>query len=172
VLVPANRQRDGLWLRATAAENISLPRMGDHVRRGVLRTASEAARSRDLMERLGVRPPAPDRVVSGFSGGNQQKIVLAKWLQYEPRVLILEEPTQGVDAAAKRELLELVRDAAAGGAGVLVCSSDYEEVANFCQRVLVLSEGRVCAELEGDWATEQLIIEACNAGHEREEEAV
>jgi ribose transport system ATP-binding protein len=169
VLVPANRQRDGLWLKASAAENISLPRMGEHVRRGVLRPASEAARSRELMERLGVRPPEPGRVVSGFSGGNQQKISLAKWLQYEPRVLILDEPTQGVDAGAKREILGLVRDTAAGGAGVVVCSSDYEEVANICHRVLVLLEGRVRAELAGDRVTEQAIIEACNLDHEREE---
>jgi len=164
VLVPANRKRDGVWLEASARENITLPRLGQHLARGVLRPRLEQAHAEELMQRLGVRPVDPQRAMSGFSGGNQQKIVLAKWLQCDPQVLILEEPTQGVDAGAKREIFELLQHAVAGGAGILLCSSDTEEVANVCDRVLVLSDGRATAELTGDDVTEQAILEHCNAG--------
>jgi ribose transport system ATP-binding protein len=171
VLVPANRKRDAVWLDATARENITLPRLGDHLARGVLRPRLEASHARELMERLGVRPVDPERPVAGFSGGNQQKIVLAKWLQCGPRVLVLEEPTQGVDAGAKREIFELLQREAAAGAGILLCSSDTEEIANVCHRVLVLAGGRVIAELRGDDVTEQAILEHCNAGITTIEEA-
>jgi ribose transport system ATP-binding protein len=164
VLVPANRKRDGVWLEASARENITLPRLGDHLTRGVLRPRLEHAHAEELMQRLGVRPADPQRALSGFSGGNQQKIVLAKWLQSDPKVLVLEEPTQGVDAGAKREIYELLLQAVGRGAGILLCSSDTEEVANVCHRVLVLDGGRVTAELTGDGVTEQAILEHCNAG--------
>lgn len=163
VLVPANRKRDGVWLDATAAENVSLPALSDHVVNGLLRPRRERERARHMLERLGVRPPDPTLRTSGFSGGNQQKIVLAKWLQSDPRILILDEPTQGVDAGAKREILGLVVDSASAGAAVLICSSDHEEVAHVCTRVLVLREGRVVAEMVGDEVTEQAILEHCNA---------
>ncbi len=163
VLVPANRKRDGVWLEASAAENISLPVLSEHVRAGMLRPRGERDRASDLLHRLGVRPPEPDRTLSRFSGGNQQKVVLAKWLQRDPRVILLEEPTQGVDAGAKREILELLRAAAQDGAAILLCSTDHEEVAHVATRVLVLRDGRVRAELTGDDVNEQAVLEHANA---------
>jgi ribose transport system ATP-binding protein len=163
VLVPANRKRDGVWLEATAAENISLPLLRTHMKGGLLSRKSEQRVAQHHMDRLGVHPPDPQRPVSSFSGGNQQKIVLAKWLQSRPRVLVLDEPTQGVDAGAKREILALINHNAAEGAGVLFCSSDHEEVAHVCHRVLVLVDGQISAELTGDDVNEHAILEACHA---------
>jgi ribose transport system ATP-binding protein len=109
------------------------------------------------MERFGVRPPDPTRTFGSFSGGNQQKIVLAKALSMNPRVLLLDEPTQGVDAEAKREILQLVVAAAEQGAAVLLCSGDYEQMAEVCTRVLVLHHGTVTATLTADEITEERI---------------
>jgi ribose transport system ATP-binding protein len=164
VLVPANRQRDGVWLDATAIENASLPVLGRYFRRGVLRKREEAADTAAIMRRFDVRPPLPDRPVSAFSGGNQQKIVLGKWLQRDPRVLLLHEPTQGVDAGAKKEILEIVKGVAAAGAAVVIASAEYEQLASVCHRVLVLRDGRVESELAGADVTEDRILELCHAG--------
>ena len=161
VMVPGNRQRDGVWLDATAAENISLPVLREYYRRGWLNGREESTRAKGLMQMFRVQPPIADQKVSNFSGGNQQKIVLAKWLQGEPDVLLLDEPTQGVDAGARKEILEIVRAATEAGAGVAIFSSDLEQLANVCTRVLVLWRGRASAELVGDEITEDALLRAC-----------
>jgi ribose transport system ATP-binding protein len=162
-LVPANRQRDGGWLAATAEENITLPQLRRYFSRGLLRRGRERRDSRSLMERLGVRPPDPTRELASFSGGNQQKVVLAKWLAMKPRLLALDEPTQGVDAGAKREILELVVGCAREQGGVLLASGDYEQLANVCNRVYVFYRGRVVAQLVGDQITEDALLVAAQA---------
>lgn len=161
VLVPGNRQRDGVWLDATAAENISLPVLREYYRRGWLYGREESTRAKGLMQMFRVQPPMAEQKVSNFSGGNQQKIVLAKWLQGEPDVLLLDEPTQGVDAGARKEILEIVRAATEAGAGVAIFSSDLEQLANVCTRVLVLWRGRAAAELVGDEINEDSLLQAC-----------
>ncbi|MCY3953719.1 MAG: sugar ABC transporter ATP-binding protein [bacterium] len=161
VLVPGNRQRDGVWLDATAAENISLPVLREYYRRAWLNGREESTRAKGLMQMFRVQPPIADQKVSNFSGGNQQKIVLAKWLQGEPDVLLLDEPTQGVDAGARKEILEIVRAATEAGAAVAIFSSDLEQLANVCTRVLVLWRGRAAAELVGDEITEDSLLQAC-----------
>ncbi|MHB8614016.1 MAG: sugar ABC transporter ATP-binding protein [Candidatus Dormibacteraceae bacterium] len=160
VLVPGNRQRDGAWLAATAQENIALP---THLRQPAsfpLRLGRERRYALSQMSLFGVTPPLPDRKVSMFSGGNQQKIVLAKWMSMAPRVLLLDEPTQGVDAGAKYEVLRILVDAAKAGSAVLIFSGDYEQLAHVCHRVLVLSHGHVVAELVGGDITESAIAHA------------
>jgi ribose transport system ATP-binding protein len=161
VLVPGNRQRDGVWLDATAAENVSLPVLGEYYRNGWLNGREELARASALMQLFRVKPLRVNQKVASFSGGNQQKIVLAKWLQGEPEVLLLDEPTQGVDAGARKEILEIIRAAAEAGAGVAIFSSDLEQLANVCSRVLVLWRGRTAAELSGDEITEDSLHRAC-----------
>lgn len=161
VMVPGNRQRDGVWLDATAAENISLPVLREYYRRGWLYGREESTRAKGLMQMFRVQPPMAEQKVSNFSGGNQQKIVLAKWLQGEPDVLLLDEPTQGVDAGARKEILEIVRAATEAGAGVAIFSSDLEQLANVCTRVLVLWRGRAAAELVGDEISEDSLLQAC-----------
>jgi ribose transport system ATP-binding protein len=162
-LVPGNRQRDGVWLQASATENISLPVLGSFVRSFVLRRRDERHRSRTMMEQFLVRPVRVDRSVASFSGGNQQKIVLAKWMQNDPRVLLLDEPTQGVDAGARREILELVVERAAAGGAVVIFSTDLEQLAAVCNRVLVMFRGQIVRELEGAALTEDALLQACQA---------
>jgi len=158
-LVPGNRQRDGAWLAATAQENISLPRLGLGSPWRLLHLHAEYRDAARLMTRFGVRPPMPRHRVAQFSGGNQQRIVLAKWMSTNPRVLLLDEPTQGIDAGAKFEILQMISDAANTGAVVLIFSGDYEQLAHICNRVLVLRHGQVTAELAGSDITEPAIAQ-------------
>ena len=160
-LVPANRQRDGLWLEATASENLSLPVLGRYFSRGWLDRRGEARRSQELMQTFGVVPTDDKMVVKSFSGGNQQKLVLAKWLQDPPDVVLLDEPTQGVDAGARRQILTMLRDVAAHGAAVVLFSSDLEQVAEMCTRVLVLARGRVSATVAGADVSEEGLLSLC-----------
>lgn len=157
--VPGNRYRDGGWLAASAAENVTLPVLSRFMR-GALRLREEARYATETLARLQLRPLAPERPMSSFSGGNQQKVVFAKWLQTEPKVLLLEEPTQGVDPGAARELLDQVVGAAARGASVLVFSGDNEQLVEICHRVIVMSHGRITAQLSRDELSEERIVAA------------
>jgi ribose transport system ATP-binding protein len=162
-LVPGNRHRDGLWLRATAAENFTLPRLRSYFSRGTLRRRAEESSALAGMQQIGVRPPLPALPAAAFSGGNQQKVVLAKWLATHPDLLLLHEPTQGVDAGAKKDILQTISDSADAGVGVLICSADHEQIARTCDRVIVLSDGAMTSELTGDQVTEEMIVRACHA---------
>jgi ribose transport system ATP-binding protein len=162
ILVPGNRQRDGVWLDVSATENISLPVLGRYFNRARISAKDERRDAQALMERFKVRPPLPELSAASFSGGNQQKIVLAKWLRNDPRILLLDEPTQGVDAGARHDILEIVVEMAAAGAAVVIFSSDYEQLANMCHRVLVCQYGAISAELDGD-ISEHRINVACQS---------
>jgi ribose transport system ATP-binding protein len=158
--VPADRARHGLLLEMSVRENLTLPRLAEFWSRLILRQGRERSDVAEWMSRLGVKAASGEVAVSALSGGNQQKVVLGKWLRLAPKVLLLEEPTQGVDIAAKADVHKLVDDAARNGAAVLVCSSDEAELVRLCSRVLVLSHGRVCAELAGDQITRAAITRA------------
>jgi ribose transport system ATP-binding protein len=160
VLVPGDRRREGVWMAATAAENMSLPYLGGYYR-GWLRTRDELRTATRLTKQFGVRPPNPHQMLIGFSGGNQQKILLAKWLQANPRVLLLIDPTQGVDVGARAEIHNILREAAAGGTAVIVSSSDEAELEELCSRVLIFRHGRVRQVLRHPAATSDAIVEAC-----------
>jgi ABC-type sugar transport system ATPase subunit len=158
--VPADRHAHGAVLALSARENITLPRLGPFVRPGGwIDGSAERAEARRWIERVNLRPPDPERTVGFLSGGNQQKVVLAKWLRNEPRVLLLDEPTHGVDVGAKVGILEQIGAAAARGAGVLICSSDTKELASVCDRVLVLRDGFVVAELSGPALSEHRLVQ-------------
>lgn len=161
-LIPADRQKDGLWPDALCRENISLPILKDYFRGGLLRLKEEASNAKIQMDRFGVVPSDPEMAARSFSGGNQQKMVLAKWMQRQPRILLLDEPTQGVDAGARREILELVREAAMGGVGVMLFSSDLEQLANVATRALVFSQGRIVRELSSNELTSDALLLAAN----------
>ncbi len=160
-LVPANRQRESVWMEATAAENMTIASLSEYTRGGRIRYGEEGNDVLNLMRRFQVSPAAPTRPVGTFSGGNQQKIVLAKWLKMQPKVLLLHEPTQGVDAGARKSVLEMVGDSAREGAGVVIFSADYEQLERLCHRVLVLRHGRIGTELSGAELTEANIVRAC-----------
>ena len=157
-LVPADRKSLGLDTQERLYQHIPLPRLGP-LQRG-LRLRHRAARREAAAwaERLEVQPPLIERRMEKFSGGNQQKAVLARWLRTEPRVLLLDEPTQGVDVGAKATIYGHVRDAAERGVAVLVASSDAEELVHLCDRVLVFRSGSVAAELRGSSLTEERLI--------------
>ena len=152
-LVPGNRHRDGCWLDGSATENVTLPSLRNlRGRFGQIHRRRESAVASHLLTLSGVRPLAPLKPMRELSGGNQQKVVLSKWLNEDPRVLVLDEPTQGVDAGAAKELLEHVTGLAERGAAVVLCSGDYEQIAAVCHRAIVLSHGHIVAELAGDGA--------------------
>jgi len=162
VFVPSERRRYGIWLSGTAQENITLPTVWTYFRRARLDRRRERKDVRNAMTDFRVHPPEPGRLLETFSGGNQQKCLLAKWLRFEPKALVLSEPTQGVDAGAKKEIWEIIQRVANTGTGVMVCSAEAEQLAAMCDRVLVLRHGRQVALLEGDEITEHSIIEMCN----------
>jgi ABC-type sugar transport system ATPase subunit len=157
--MPGDRHRLGAVMSLSARENITLPRLGPLRRMlGRLDRSAERADVRRWIDAVGVNPPDPERALELFSGGNQQKVVLAKWLRNEPKALLLDEPTQGVDVGAKVGILELIAAAAAAGAGVLISSSDDKELALVCDRVLVMRDGELAAEVEGAELSEGRLV--------------
>jgi ribose transport system ATP-binding protein len=142
-------------------ENLTLPELAPLWHGGRLRVREERAVARDLIRRFGIRPAEPEKPLMELSGGNQQKVAVAKWLRTKPRLMVLDEPTQGVDVGGKAEILELLRTAAREGVGVLICSSDLEDLEMVCDRVLVVREGRVGGELSGAQITRERVSEEC-----------
>lgn len=159
--VPAERLRAGCVGEMTVAENIALPVLRRLTRRGVLTPGAMARHARDLAGRFDIRPPDPNLPLERLSGGNQQKALMAKWLQLRPRLLVLEEPTQGVDVGAREQIFAAIRDWAASGAAVLVLSGDHEQLSLLCARVLIFRHGRIAAELAGADVTEENMAHAC-----------
>lgn len=163
VVVPADRSRFAVWRAGRVWENLTLPVLASHTVRGRLSKTKELRAARELIAKFGVQPADPHLPLSALSGGNQQKVVMAKALQVDPKVLLLHEPTQGVDAGGARDILEIIRAAASGGAAVAMFSSDYEQLAHMCDRVLVLVSGRIVRELSREGLSEERIAHACHA---------
>ncbi|RAS67245.1 monosaccharide ABC transporter ATP-binding protein (CUT2 family) [Lentzea atacamensis] len=164
-LCPEERKSQGLLLDQAVYRNITVSSLSSFARFGFLDDRAERARSGRLTEALDVRPAGVDRVVRGLSGGNQQKVVLARWLLRECRVLLLDEPTRGVDVGARSEIYELIRELADSGVAVVVVSSDIEEVLGLADRVLVLREGRVVHDGPADEIDESQVLDLVMEGH-------
>jgi ribose transport system ATP-binding protein len=160
-LLPGNRLRDGGVGAASLIENLTLPSLGRYFRGGRLRAGAQADDVAELARRFEVLPPVPTAALADFSGGNQQKALLAKWFHTEPRVMILHEPTQGVDIGAKRQIFQLIRDAAEAGTSFLLASAEHEDLAHLCDRVLVFRDGRVASSLHGAALTHERLLEQC-----------
>jgi ABC-type sugar transport system ATPase subunit len=164
-LVTGDRRRLGLMLDKPIWENVAQVRAVAMGRAGrLLRRQELRARTRRHVERLRIRTSSVDATTGQLSGGNQQKVVFAKWLEIEPSVLLLDDPTRGVDVGTKAEMHALIREEAAAGAPVLLCSTDVDELVAVCDRVLVFFRGRVCAELSGDALQAHAVLEAMNTG--------
>jgi ribose transport system ATP-binding protein len=160
-LVPADRRRDAIVPSLTVAENASVLVSDRYTTTGRrIQGRLLERRMRELLDRFDVRPRRPDAIIGQLSGGNQQKVVLAKWLEIEPAVLLLHEPTQGVDVAARAEIYRLVREGTGGGMAVVWVSSDFEELARVCDRVLIMAGGTLRSELTGDDVSEEAISTA------------
>jgi ribose transport system ATP-binding protein len=153
-----DRKIGGGVMTMSARENMTLPDLKPFWKGGIVRRGAEKARTREWFERLSVRPAnAVEDPLSIFSGGNQQKILFGKWLSQKPSVFLLDEPTQGVDVGAKADLHRELVAAAQDGAAVLISSSDLEELADLCDRVLVIVDGKISSVLEGAELTEGTI---------------
>jgi len=162
-LVPEDRDVQGLVYGFGISENIGMGGATRSSRYGLLRRGLERQAARDQMQALSVRASGPDADVASLSGGNRQKVVLGKWLATNPTVMLLDEPTKGVDVGAKAEIHSILRRLAREeGIGVLVVSSDLEEVLGLANRVLVMREGQLVAELRGTEATERAVMTAAS----------
>jgi ribose transport system ATP-binding protein len=170
-LVPEERRSEGLLLRESVAFNINLATAGDHRRSGIglglLSPGRARAAARELVQRFGIKVTSVDQPVAALSGGNQQKVVVSKYVRAAPALLILDEPTVGVDVGARGELYAMIRELAEAGAAVIVISSDFEELA-ICERVAVMREGRVTAMVDAAHATKDHLTSLCYAVSEEE----
>ena len=158
-LVTEDRKMTGLNLLGTVEENISLAAIDRIARFGVIRKSEEHALAEDNIARLRIKTLSRDALVSSLSGGNQQKVVLAKWLATQPEVFILDEPTRGIDVGAKRDIYLLIGELASQGKAVIVISSELIEIMGLADRILVMAEGRITGELERDAFSQERIME-------------
>jgi ribose transport system ATP-binding protein len=156
-LVPEGRQAEGLAFSETVLDNITLPRVRARSGTGLLRRSWQQEEARRVVNELGVRPPDPRMRVGQLSGGNQQKVLLGKWLGGDPRLLLLHEPTQGVDVGARQDLEHAIGRAAERGTGVLLASMDAGELASLCDRVIVIRNGTRHSEISGEITPERIV---------------
>jgi len=168
-MIPESRKEQGLLPGRSVLENVTLSSLAQLSRAGMVRPRPERRAVRDMLARVDVRGGGPAVVASALSGGNQQKLLFARSLLRDPRVLIADEPTRGVDVGAKRAIYELLVSLTESGLGVLLISSDAEEILGLAHRVLVMRAGRIAAELTGDEATEAAILGAAFGAAERGE---
>jgi rhamnose transport system ATP-binding protein len=162
-MIPESRKEDGLLLGRSVTENVSLASLGSVSRYGFVRRGAERRRTREALERWTVRADGPGAPVSSLSGGNQQKLLFARMLLCGPRVLVADEPTRGVDVGAKRAIYDLLASLADEGLGVLLISSELEEVLGLAHRVLVMRGGCIVDELAGEQMTESAVLGAAFA---------
>jgi len=168
-LLTSDRKRTGLCLSLSIAENATLAALPRLSPGGIRRRSLEAESASRAIDALGIRCRGAGQEVGTLSGGNQQKVALAKWIETEPRVLLLDEPTRGIDVGAKQEIYDLVNRWTAAGMGVLLVSSELPELLGLSDRVIVLHRGRLTAELDRAEATPERVIAAAFGGRETEE---
>lgn len=157
-LVPEDRRLTGLIVDFNVRENISLPNLESYSSAKIINRAKEAEAAREAVKAINIKTPTPEMRAANLSGGNQQKVVLAKWLTFAPRVLIFDEPTRGIDVGAKSEIYQLIRKLASEGVAVLVISSEMEEVLGISDRIAVMHEGRLTGILERSQFSEEAVM--------------
>ena len=157
--VPESRQTEGLVLENNVEENITINILDQLVGKlSIVDKKQRSEKAKEYINMLNVKPPYPEMQVSKLSGGNQQKIVIAKWVATHPRVMVIDEPTNGVDVGAKQDIHNILRELAAQGIGVIMISSDLPEILAVSDRILVMRRGHIVAEFNGDDATQELIM--------------
>jgi ribose transport system ATP-binding protein len=157
-LVPEDRRNAGLIIEIPIRENVTLPSLDRYASAGLIAFDRERTFATDICRKMNVKAPSVEERVINLSGGNQQKVVLAKWLALEPKLLIFDEPTRGVDVGAKAEIYALMRELAENGVAILMISSDMEEVLHISDRVAVMHEGVLTGILERAECTEENIM--------------
>ena len=157
-LIPEDRKTEGLMLPMSIGENLSMAALGGLTNGPLIDRHQESAAIRGMIDKLKIKIGSVDDPVATLSGGNQQKVVIGKWLMTGPRIILLNDPTRGIDVGTKQELYQLLRDLAADGAAILFYTTDYDELIGCCDRVLILYDGRISSELEGDAINETNIV--------------
>lgn len=163
VLLPEDRKKDGLVLGMEVKKNISLPCLEEVEATGFLNNKKESNLAKKHIQQLGIKTPSENQVTKNLSGGNQQKIVLAKWLERNPKVLLLDEPTRGIDVNAKNEMYKLMQELVSKGMGIIMVSSELTEILTVSNRILVMAEGEITAEIPAKEATEDNVLKAAIA---------
>ena len=159
VLAPEDRKRHGLVLEMSVRENTSLARLRQDQKVGMIDFRGEAELAEKTIKKMNVKTPHAEQIVQYLSGGNQQKVVLGKWLAMNPRLLLLDEPTRGIDIGSKQEIYRLMEELAASGVAVLFVSSEMEEVLGMADRALIMHEGAITGELSRDQLSEEAIMQ-------------
>ena len=157
-LVPEDRRLSGLIVDFNVRENISLPNLDSYSSAKIINFGKESKAAAEACKAINIKTPTPEMRAANLSGGNQQKVVLAKWLTFRPRVLIFDEPTRGIDVGAKAEIYELIRNLAAKGVSVIVISSEMEEVLGISDRIAVMHEGRLTGILDRSQFSEEAVM--------------
>ena len=157
-----NRKSEGLALRLSLRENVLVSLVPRHTQGGIYRQSLGEPKLQELISELSIYPPDPERMLNNLSGGNQQKVLLAKWMAIEPRVLVLDEPTRGVDIGAKSIIHESVERLAKEGHTILLISSDLPELVALSSRVLIMHRGRLIREMTKEESTEETVLLAAN----------
>jgi len=157
-LVPEDRRSCGLIVDFTISQNISLPGLEKYATAGLVNFSAEMAKANEMCRSINIKAPSPGVRAANLSGGNQQKVVLAKWLALSPKVLIFDEPTRGIDVGAKAEIYGLIRDLAKQGVSVIAISSEMEEVLGISDRIAVMHEGRITGILERPQFSEEAVM--------------
>jgi ribose transport system ATP-binding protein len=157
-LVPEERKRDGIIPQRSVASNVALPSMKRFAPHGWIRRRYLRAEARKILTSINLRPPLIDRPIRLFSGGNQQKAIIARWIAANTQILLFDEPTRGIDIGAKAEIYALIEELAAAGKSVIVVSSELPEVLRLADRVLVMRQGQIAAELQRNELSEQAIV--------------
>ena len=156
--LPEDRKGQGLFLQLSALSNIAMNTLNPNSKMGIINHPALRKLSKAAIDRLAIKVSGPDGIVGGLSGGNQQKVLLARWLEINPKVLLLDEPTRGVDVGAKSEIYLIINELAAQGVAVVVISSELPEIIGICDRVVVMREGVITGECSGDDINQEKIM--------------
>ena len=157
-LIPEDRKAEGLMLPMSVRDNISMASISRLTRGIMVDHARESEQIDQMIRKLAIKAGDLDDPVATLSGGNQQKVVIAKWLMTDARIILLNDPTRGIDVGTKQEMYQLLRDLADAGAAILFYSTDYDELIGCCDRVAILYDGRIVRELAGEALTERNIV--------------
>jgi ribose transport system ATP-binding protein len=169
MLAPEDRRRAGLFLPMSVKRNLSLPSLRRDQRRGFLNRTAENRVSAEMIALMRIKSASERQIVRYLSGGNQQKVVLGKWLCLEPKLLLLDEPTRGIDVGSKEEIYKLMDQLAGRGVAILFASSELEEVIGLADRVLVMHEGRLTGELARAELSEEAIMHLATGSADQRE---
>lgn len=165
-LIPGDRQKEGLFLEHSVLANLLYPKLSMHRGAFFLPMGRYRALAGTAIDRVSLLPPDPRLIVAQLSGGNQQKVVVGKWLSLDPDVLLLNDPTKGVDVGTRENIYAIISALAVRGTSVLLYASDTEELVDNCDRVLIVFEGRIVKEMSGgEISEEKIVVSSLNVEH-------